>query len=617
MNFNFRNLSILKKVTYLMLAWFILIVFTFGLILTKNSGTKRDSLLIDLAGRNRMLSQRLFAMSEAALSYDQEVAKKAKEELRTTNEYLLENVHVLRAGGHPPKTEADVTINPAPEEIQLKLTALEEALKKNQALVENIINQPKYIAQKSEPGAEASMADNDVQLLNPVIKEAQVSLQQALLKNTIFEQAQEIVVMFKDEAERKKASFFTSILVILLVNVLALYFTYRFIAVQILKPLQHLREVANVLAVGDFSTKVEVAGDNELGDIAKGMNAFIQNITAASLFANKIGLNQLDVDYHTLGDKDLLGNALLTMRNNLADFADKEAKRNWINEGLAKFTDIIRQTDDAELFYNTVLSNLIRYVNANQGYLYVLNDDNSNDLYMEVVAVYAYGKQRYLEEKKQIRYKHGLVGQAWFDKEPLYFTEVPADFVNITSGMGEATPRSIYLIPLLVNENVYGIIEMASFQPLEPYKMEFINKLAESIASTISSVKVNNRTKILLEQSQMQAEEMRAQEEEMRQNMEEMSATQAEMERNQRELSVAMHKMKEAEIKNQEQFKALEELQKAQQLEKEKSAKKALTFREKMEALDLQLESKKAELFAQQNLVKELQAKIDSLTSKS
>ena len=461
------------------------------------------------------------------------------------------------------------------------------------------------------------MADNDVQLLNPVIKEAQVSLQQALLKNTIFEQAQEIVVMFKDEAERKKASFFTSILVILLVNVLALYFTYRFIAVQILKPLQHLREVANVLAVGDFSTKVEVAGDNELGDIAKGMNAFIQNITAASLFANKIGLNQLDVDYHTLGDKDLLGNALLTMRNNLADFADKEAKRNWINEGLAKFTDIIRQTDDAELFYNTVLSNLIRYVNANQGYLYVLNDDNSNDLYMEVVAVYAYGKQRYLEEKKQIRYKHGLVGQAWFDKEPLYFTEVPADFVNITSGMGEATPRSIYLIPLLVNENVYGIIEMASFQPLEPYKMEFINKLAESIASTISSVKVNNRTKILLEQSQMQAEEMRAQEEEMRQNMEEMSATQAEMERNQRELSVAMHKMKEAEIKNQEQFKALEELQKAQQLEKEKSAKKALTFREKMEALDLQLESKKAELFAQQNLVKELQAKIDSLTSKS
>ena len=575
MNFNFRNLSILKKVTYLMLAWFILIVFTFGLILTKNSGTKRDSLLIDLAGRNRMLSQRLFAMSEAALSYDQEVAKKAKEELRTTNEYLLENVHVLRAGGHPPKTEADVTINPAPEEIQLKLTALEEALKKNQALVENIINQPKYIAQKSEPGAEASMADNDVQLLNPVIKEAQVSLQQALLKNTIFEQAQEIVVMFKDEAERKKASFFTSILVILLVNVLALYFTYRFIAVQILKPLQHLREVANVLAVGDFSTKVEVAGDNELGDIAKGMNAFIQNITAASLFANKIGLNQLDVDYHTLGDKDLLGNALLTMRNNLADFADKEAKRNWINEGLAKFTDIIRQTDDAELFYNTVLSNLIRYVNANQGYLYVLNDDNSNDLYMEVVAVYAYGKQRYLEEKKQIRYKHGLVGQAWFDKEPLYFTEVPADFVNITSGMGEATPRSIYLIPLLVNENVYGIIEMASFQPLEPYKMEFINKLAESIASTISSVKVNNRTKILLEQSQMQAEEMRAQEEEMRQNMEEMSATQAEMERNQRELSVAMHKMKEAEIKNQEQFKALEELQKAQQLEKEKSAKES------------------------------------------
>ncbi len=613
MNFNLKNLSILQKITYLVAAWFLFILATYTLILTKNSHTKRDALLIDMAGRNRMLSQRLFALSEAALSYDQEIAAKAKEELRSTVDMFTENVVVLKNGGHPPKTEADVMIDPAPAEILPKIIVLEDLVNKQATLVNNILNQPKYVAQKTEANADANMINNDIQLLNPVIKDTQLSLQQSLLKNQIFEQSQEIVKLYKEEAERKKAGFFAWVLGILLVNLVALVFTYYFIRNHIINPMRHVSSVAKILATGDFSTHVDVESNDELGDIAKSMNQFIYNITTASAFADKIGQNQLDVEYQTLGEKDLLGNSLLAMRKSLADFADKEAKRNWINEGLAKFTDIIRQTENAEKFYNNVLSNLIRYVNANQGYLYVINDENEYDHYMEIVAVYAYGKQRYLEEKKKIKYKQGLVGQAWFDKEPLYFTEIPADFVNITSGMGEATPRSIYVIPLMVNEHIYGMIEMASFEPLAAHKMEFINKLSESVASTISSVKTNERTRILLAQSQEQTEEMRAQEEEMRQNMEEMNATQAEMTRNEREMQVLIKRMQQQELQQEEQMKTLEQMQESLKAEKEKSQKKALSFREKMESLDLQLESKKAELFAQENLVKQLQARIAEL----
>ena len=114
-------------------------------------------------------------------------------------------------------------------------------------------------------------------------------------------------------------------------------------------------------------------------------------------------------------------------------------------------------------------------------------------------------------------------------------------------------------------------------------------------------------------QSQEQTEEMRAQEEEMRQNMEEMNATQAEMTRNEREMQVLIKRMQQQELQQEEQMKTLEQMQESLKAEKEKSQKKALSFREKMESLDLQLESKKAELFAQENLVKQLQARIAEL----
>ena len=162
-------------------------------------------------------------------------------------------------------------------------------------------------------------------------------------------------------------------------------------------------------------------------------------------------------------------------------------------------------------------------------------------------AVYAYGKKRYLEEKQVVYYKQGLIGQAWFDKEPLYFTEIPKDYVRITSGVGEATPRNIFICPLMYNDIVFGAIEIATFNPLVDHEMEFVRKVAESVASTVSGVKVNEKTKLLLQQSQEQTEELRAQEEETRQNMEEMSATTEHLEEKERELKKMLVRMEEKE----------------------------------------------------------------------
>ena len=101
-------------------------------------------------------------------------------------------------------------------------------------------------------------------------------------------------------------------------------------------------------------------------------------------------------------------------------------------------------------------------------------------------------------EEKIISKGQGMVGQCALEKQTMYLTNVPDKYVNITSGLGEATPTHLVLVPLLANEACYGVIEMASFQKIEPYQLNFLEKVAESIATTLNAVKLTLQTQQLL-----------------------------------------------------------------------------------------------------------------------
>jgi PAS domain S-box-containing protein len=248
------------------------------------------------------------------------------------------------------------------------------------------------------------------------------------------------------------------------------------------------------------------------------------------------------------------------MRDQMQKMKKEDDIRIWTNEGLSQFADLIRkyQNNLADLS-DDLISHIVRYLKAQQGGVFFLNDDNPDDKHLELVGCYAYQRKKFIE--KRIELGQGMVGQCFLEGETSYVTNIPENYVNITSGLGETNPNTLLIVPMRMNQVVVGVIEIANLKPFEKYQIEFLERLAETIASAITSVKTNEKTQILLEQSQQQAEEMRAQEEEMRQNMEELQATQEQMHRKNEEVENLLKRASENEESMKLQMEALQEME--------------------------------------------------------
>jgi methyl-accepting chemotaxis protein len=326
----------------------------------------------------------------------------------------------------------------------------------------------------------------------------------------------------------------TSIILAVISVLIGLFSAYKLLN-SITKPVNYIKDIIIKLGKGELPEDQTTRFSNdEIGDMAEAVDKLVDGLKETSFFAEKIGGGQYDSEYQPLSEEDVLGNALINMRSNLKRVAEEDKKRNWTTEGLAMFGDILRRNNDnISKLSDEIISSLVKYSKSNQGGLFVINNENDDDPYLELTACYAWDKKKYLEQK--IYEGEGLTGQVWLEGESIYMTEVPQDYVMITSGLGEANPNSLLIVPLKVNDETFGVIELASFNSYEAHEREFVEKIAENIASTISSVKINERTSKLLNESREMTEQMRSQEEEMRQNMEELQATQEEMERSQRD----------------------------------------------------------------------------------
>jgi methyl-accepting chemotaxis protein len=312
----------------------------------------------------------------------------------------------------------------------------------------------------------------------------------------------------------------------------------------IVNPITKLKNVILSLSRGEINEVKITQSNDEIGEMVDSINIMIQGLKSNRDFAVEIGKGNYNSDFSPLSEQDQMGNALINMRNNLQLNAEESNRRNWATAGLAEIGGILRRTDlNAEALYDSIIQFVVKYLSANQGALFIINDEDSNNAHLELMACYAYNRKKYLHQKVSVG--EGLIGQCYLEKEVIYLTQVPNDFIRITSGLGDAPPNCILIVPIKINEEVHGVLEIALFRKLLQHEVEFVQKISESIASTITSVKVTERTKRMVHELQEKSEVMKSQEEEMRQNMEELSATQEEMSRKEREYIAKIKRLEE------------------------------------------------------------------------
>lgn len=321
-----------------------------------------------------------------------------------------------------------------------------------------------------------------------------------------------------------KTFFFAGICIIALSILLTMLF-----ARSLTRPLYAMRNTLNLVAQGVLPEATEERSRDEFGQMGTKVDELVQTLRGNADFAKRIGEGKYDTEFKPASENDILGMSLITMRQNLVENERKDKERNWIVRGVAEISEILRMHDSIDALGDDVIKFILEKIGAIQGAFYVVNDETT-PVVIEMRASFAYNRKKYLKAK--FKMAEGLVGQAAAEKDTVMRTEIPDDYVTITSGiLGDQRPTCILIVPLITNEEVYGVLEFAGFRRFDQSQVKFVQELSLILARTIFNIKVNERTRKLLAESQEMSNELKEKQEVLRQNAEEMQATQEELQR--------------------------------------------------------------------------------------
>ncbi len=301
----------------------------------------------------------------------------------------------------------------------------------------------------------------------------------------------------------------------------------------LINPILSLKNRLNLVSKGILPESNQIEGKDEIGEMAVAVQELVSALRRTANFAHQIGEGNYDADFTPMSEDDTLGNALLTMRDSIQGADKKDRERNWIVSGVAEIGQILRLHNNLEELGDEIISFITEKIQAVQGAFYVTTDDDdeaTSEAYLEMKASYAYHKKKYLQAK--FKFAEGLVGQCAIEQDTILRTEIPENYVTITSGiLGDQRPTCLLFVPLITDEKVFGVLEFAGFEQFTSTHVSFVEEISVIIARTIFNIKVNERTVRLLQESQQMSEELQLQQEILRQNAEEMEATQEELTR--------------------------------------------------------------------------------------
>ncbi|WP_180903972.1 response regulator, partial [Flavobacterium chungangense] len=256
------------------------------------------------------------------------------------------------------------------------------------------------------------------------------------------------------------------------------------------------------------------------------------------------------------GEVEALKDTINQMISNLKATTLRNQEQDWLKSNLAKFTQMLQGQKELNSVTKKILSELATVVTAQHGLFYILQEDEEfMDSKLNLIASYAYIKRK--NSPTQYAMGEGLIGQVAVEKERIILSNVPKDYIKINSGLGDAKPKDVIILPVLFEGQLKAVIELASLDTFSETHLDFLEGLTESIGIVLNTIESNSRTEELLVQSQSLASELKSQQEVLKNTNEELEE----------KAFLLANQKEEVELKNQEvevARKALEE--KADQL---------------------------------------------------
>lgn len=298
-------------------------------------------------------------------------------------------------------------------------------------------------------------------------------------------------------------------------------------------PISRIRDLVQKLTAGRMPVFKASGAADEIGELERNLEKHVSNLETVAAFARSMATGDFTGKFEKLSHEDELGEALLSLKGSLMDSLNdsesrrrKEENRTWAAQGLAKFSTLFQEAEDNLQDLSMILmKELVGYTEADVGALFIVVDEEGEQKQqLELFGTYAFDREKYVQ--RTFEFGEGLVGRTAIEKDMIYVTDLPPEYIKIRSGLGEDVPSSILLVPVILDNNVLGVIELASLGEIPPHQIEFIRQLGDTLATTLAKVKANLQTKKLFEQTKKQAEELASQEQVFRQKMEQLEKAQ-------------------------------------------------------------------------------------------
>ena len=355
----------------------------------------------------------------------------------------------------------------------------------------------------------------------------------------------------------------------------------NFMAGNLTDQVRNIAQVATAVANGDLSQKITVDARGEILELKKTLNTMVDQLGSfadeVTRVAREVGtdgvlggqaevegvsgtwrdltenVNQLagnlttqvraiaevssavtqgdltrQIAVEAQGEVAELSDTINQMIGNLRETTQKNAEQDWLNTNLARISGLMQGQRDLATVSRLIMSEISPLVSAQHGAFFLSQAENGEEAELRLIASYGYKKRKSVSNRFKIG--EALVGQAALEGKSILISNAPDDYIKVTSGLGEAAPVNIVVMPILFEEQVLAVVELASLRPFSDVNQAFLEQLGETLGVVLNAIIANRRTEELLEQSQSLAEELQSQSEELQSQQEELKRSNSELE---------------------------------------------------------------------------------------